>query len=64
MIKVRLHGLPDEVNRFSQVLQEMARVGVITIHTQSENYADRGESAYVRRYFEMDQLVGGLHRFV
>ena len=50
MVKVRFHGLPEECKQFAEWLHTQPN---ITIHTESDNYADRGSSQYVRKYFDI-----------
>lgn len=49
MVKIRLHGLPEEVNRASQTIEEAFKV-----FSRSEMYADRGKSDYVRVYLDVE----------
>lgn len=48
MIKIRLHGLPEDVEVAKAKLKEM-----FNVNSCSGNYADRGESKYVRAYLEV-----------
>lgn len=49
--KVRLHGTPEVVKRFSEYLEELTAVKVLQ---RSEAYPDRGKSAYVRVYMDIE----------
>lgn len=49
MIKLRLHGTPDELKRFSKFLRTLPRVKILN---ESEPYADRGE--YERVYIDVE----------
>ena len=52
MIKVRLHGTPEEVRRFVEYLEnQQPKVNVLCA---SAPYADRGKSKYVRAYMDVD----------
>lgn len=45
MFRVRLHGLPEEIEKASKELKDTFRV-----LEESTNYVDRGNSLFVRRY--------------
>lgn len=47
MIKLRLNGLPDDVEALNQVLRDSDQVIVLD---ESDDYANRGKSLLVRRY--------------
>ena len=47
MIKIRLHGLPEEVEQAKEQLKKIFDVNVC-----SAPYKDRGDSKYVRVYIE------------
>lgn len=51
MIKLRLHGTPDEVKRVSDYLETLPAVRVLQ---RSEAYPDRGKSSYVRVYMDVE----------
>ena len=50
MIKIRLHGTKNEIDKFILFLENQKSV---TILTQSPNYADRGKSKYERCYLDV-----------
>lgn len=52
MIKVRLHGTPEEVKRFADYLENLAPG--VKILQRSDGYADRGKSSYVRVYMDVE----------
>lgn len=49
MIKIRLHGTPDEVEYASQYIR-----GAFHMLSESGDYKDRGKSLYVRRYIDAE----------
>ncbi len=49
MIKIRLHGLPEEVKKARLKLEE-----IFNVLNVSEAYDDRGSSSYVRLYIDVD----------
>lgn len=51
MIKLRLHGTPEEIKRFADYLETLSDVRVLQ---RSEAYADRGKSVYVRIYIDIE----------
>ena len=53
MIKVRLHGTPEEIKRFAEFLDGAACVRVLS---RSEPYPDRGKSMYWRAYMDVELL--------
>lgn len=51
MVKVRLHGTPEEVKKLADYLKSLfPRVKVLQ---RSEGYPDRGESLYERVYMDV-----------
>ncbi|MDE6597247.1 MAG: hypothetical protein K2K60_01235 [Clostridia bacterium] len=50
MIKLRLHGTPDEVKKLADYLETLSNVRVLQ---RSDSYADRGKSVYVRVYMDV-----------
>ena len=51
MVKIRLHGTQEEVERFRVYLETLApRVEILC---GSGNYPDRGQSKYVRAYLDV-----------
>ena len=50
MIKIRLHGLPDEISAAKEVIKQNFR-----ILSESDPYADRGESKYIRVYIDAEK---------
>lgn len=51
MVKVRLHGTPEEVKRFADYLEANPR---IQVNQRSEPYSDRGKSVYKRVYLDVE----------
>ncbi len=51
MIKLRLHGTPDEVKRVSEYFETLPAVRILQ---RSEAYPDRGKSIYVRVYMDVE----------
>lgn len=49
MVRVRLEGLPDEVQRIGDVMQAAG-----CVLERSREYSNRGESRYVRVYLDCD----------
>lgn len=63
MVKVRVHGTAEEIRAFTEWLEEMPRVEVLST---SDNYADRGKSKYERVYLDVrlksiEECVQGKH---
>ncbi|MCM1296741.1 MAG: hypothetical protein NC311_14480 [Muribaculaceae bacterium] len=50
MIKVRLHGTPEEIKEFAEYLDNAPRIKVLQ---RSEEYSDRGKSSYKRVYIDV-----------
>lgn len=53
MIKLRLHGTVDELKKFDRYLCKLETRGEIEVLTNSELYADRGQSKYFRKYLDL-----------
>ena len=51
MIKLRLTGLPDELERFAAWLADQPGIEVLET---SARYPNRGDSQYYRQYIEID----------
>lgn len=51
MVKIRIHGSPEEVAKATEKLKEMPGTKILS---ESDNYPDRGKSTYVRRYIDVD----------
>ncbi len=51
MIRVRLHGTPDEVKKLVDFMESLPAVRVLQ---RSEAYADRGKSVYERVYMDVE----------
>lgn len=51
MVKVRLHGTIEELERLKAVLKDTPE---LTILNCSEPYKDRGESMYYRYYIDVE----------
>ncbi len=52
MIKIRLHGTPEEVKRFSDYLESLSPC--VKVLQRSDSYSDRGKSSYVRVYMDVE----------
>lgn len=66
MVKVRLHGTPEEVKEFADYLENAPRVKILQ---RSEEYSDRGKSVYKRVYidtalqpYEKGQITATIYR--
>lgn len=52
MIKLRLHGTPEEVKKFGDYIESLSpRVRTLS---RGEPYLDRGKSVYVRVYMDVE----------
>lgn len=51
MVKLRLEGTVGEIEKFTEWLKRMPRIKVLSC---SGDYANRGKSAYSRRYLDVD----------
>ena len=51
MIKLRVEGTVGEIEEFTQWLEKMPRIKVLS---QSVNYANRGKSVYSRKYLDIE----------
>ncbi len=51
MVKVRLHGTPEEVKKLADYIEGLTPC--ITVLQRSEGYADRGKSSYERVYMDV-----------
>lgn len=63
MIKVRLHGMCEEVSKFKAYLETLSpRVQILC---SSDNYADRGKSKYIRSYLDVElKPLGAVGEYV
>lgn len=52
MIKVRLHGTPEEVKKFADYLESLSPC--VKVLSRSDGYADRGKSSYERVYMDVE----------
>ncbi len=52
-MKIRLHGLPEEISKFTKLFKTLEESGTVDILQQSEPYADRGSSKYCRVYLDV-----------
>lgn len=50
-MKMRLHGTPEELKRFSEYFDQLPQLRVLA---RSENYPDRGKSVYERVYMDVE----------
>lgn len=55
MLKIRVQGLPEEVEEFTAMLGELRRWEVLE---ESADYPNRGASKLVRRYVEIERVEG------
>lgn len=53
MIKIRLHGTPEEIKKAAKVIE-----GTFSVLNKSSEYSDRGESSYKRLYIEAEDQKG------
>lgn len=56
MLKIRVQGLPEEVEKFASLLEELRHWEVVE---ESADYPNRGTSKLVRRYVEIEQVKEG-----
>ena len=49
MIKIRIWGLPEQVEQAKMAIEESFKINYV-----SQAFSDRGESKYVRRYIEAE----------
>jgi hypothetical protein len=54
MIKLRLHGVEEEL---LQYVEEMRKKKSVKILSESDVYKDRGKSEYVRIYLDVEMKV-------
>ncbi|WP_171776455.1 hypothetical protein [Priestia megaterium] len=52
MLKIRLHGTPDEVESYVNKLENDKLVRCLSV---SQQYKDRGKSEYVRVYVDIEE---------
>lgn len=57
MLKIRLHGESEEVDKFIEWLESQNEE--VKILNESEFYKDRGKSVYVRKYLDIDMKDWG-----
>lgn len=53
MLKIRLHGKENEINKFRKIMNENEN---ITILSESEMYKDRGKSIYKRQHLDIELI--------
>lgn len=53
MLKIRVQGLPEEVEEFTSLLEELRHWEVLE---ESGDYPNRGASKLVRRYIEVERV--------
>ena len=51
MIKLRVEGTVGEIEEFTNWLEKMPRIKLLS---QSGNYANRGKSVYSRKYLDVE----------
>ncbi|MBQ8749659.1 MAG: hypothetical protein IJZ29_04265 [Clostridia bacterium] len=54
MIKIRLHGTPEEIDNARTYFSKLEKLGEIEILNLSGIYADRGASKYARLYMDAE----------
>ena len=54
MIKIRLHGTAEEIDKARIYFAKLEKLGEIELLSTSGIYADRNNSKYARLYIEMD----------
>ena len=52
-MKIRLHGVPEEISKFTSLFKTLEDAGTVDILQQSEPYPDRGTSKYYRVYMDI-----------
>ncbi len=52
-MKIRLHGIPEEISKFTSLFKTLEDAGTVDILQQSEPYLDRGTSKYYRVYMDV-----------
>lgn len=52
-MKIRLHGVPEEISKFVKLFENLEETGTIDIMQKSEPYMDRGVSKYCRVYLDV-----------
>lgn len=52
MLKVRLHGKSEEVEKFIRLLESQNEN--VEILSESDLYKDRGKSVYARKYLDVE----------
>ena len=57
-MKIRLHGVPEEISKFTKLFKSLEDAGTINILQQSDAYADRGTSKYCRVYMDVSLKRG------
>lgn len=60
MLKLRLHGTTDELQRYLSVLRNDPKIEILS---ESNLYSDRGKSAYKRCYLdiEMNEIIEAIY---
>lgn len=53
MIKIRIHGLPEELEKLETYLHSLSQRGDFEILSESGRYPDRGASKYERKYLDV-----------
>lgn len=52
-MRIRLHGVSEEISKFTKLFKALEESEVIDILQQSKPYADRGTSKYYRVYLDV-----------
>lgn len=55
MLKIRVEGLPEEVETFASELECLRAWEVLQ---ESDDYPNRGSSRFVRRYIDVERTEG------
>ena len=56
-VKMRLSGLPSDINAFMILFKKMDQRKMISLLEESADYPNRGESKLVRKYLEIEMLL-------
>ena len=56
MIKVRLHGTEEEIQKFEKYLIQLEMKKDISLLSISAMFSDRGPSKYNRKYFDIELI--------
>ena len=57
-MKIRLHGVPEQIDKFVEIFEKLESSDVISILQKSNIYSDRGMSKYSRMYLDVELKWG------